>query len=81
MDGTSMASPCVAAEAALILDANPDLTPQQVRNIICGTTDSDHFSQYSAYGNIDCLKAVQSAASAGNTAVSSLEGQTVPAGI
>jgi subtilisin family serine protease len=73
MDGTSMASPCVAAEAALILDANPDLTPQQVRNIICGTTDSDHFSQYSAYGNIDCLKAVQSAASAGNTAVSSLE--------
>ncbi|MGN1383447.1 MAG: S8 family serine peptidase [Eubacterium sp.] len=73
MDGTSMASPCVAAEAALVLDANPDLTPQQVRNIICGTTDSDHFSQYSAYGNIDCLKAVQSAASAGNSSVSSLE--------
>lgn len=73
MDGTSMASPCVAAEAALVLDANPGLSPQQVRNIICGTTDSDHFSQYSAYGNIDCLKAVQSAAAAGNSAVSSLE--------
>lgn len=73
MDGTSMASPCVAAEAALILDANPDLTPEQVRNIICGTTDSDTFSNYSAYGNIDCLKAVQSAASAGDTGVTSLQ--------
>lgn len=73
MDGTSMASPCVAAEAALILDANPDLTPEQVRNIICGTTDSSTFSNYNAYGNIDCLKAVKSAASAGSLPVTSLQ--------
>lgn len=36
--GTSMATPHVAGVIALMLSANPDLTPEQVRQIIIGTT-------------------------------------------
>ncbi|MBD2603794.1 S8 family serine peptidase [Scytonema hofmannii FACHB-248] len=37
MDGTSMATPYVSGVAALMLSANPNLTPNQVRQIITGT--------------------------------------------
>ena len=36
-DGTSFAAPQVSAVAALILSVNPNLTAQQVRNIIEST--------------------------------------------
>ena len=75
--GTSMASPVVAGICALVLDQNPQLTPAQVRNIICGTTDEaqkgEGFSSDLAYGNIDALAAVKAAAAASaGTGVSSL---------
>ncbi len=43
--GTSMASPMVAGVVALILDANPYLMPQQVKEIIMQTAREDNYTQ------------------------------------
>lgn len=42
--GTSMSSPATAGVAALILDANPFLSPQQVKGIIINTARTDAFT-------------------------------------
>lgn len=63
MTGTSMASPVVAAVASLMLDVNPNLTPQQVKNIICASNESE-FSKYNGYGLIDAEKCVLNAKNA-----------------
>ncbi len=42
--GTSMSSPCVAGIAALVLDANPLLTPNQVKEILMTTARTDEFT-------------------------------------
>lgn len=56
--GTSMASPAVAAVAALMLDANPALTPRQVKNIMCASNGTP-FNQYTGYGLVDAEKCVE----------------------
>ena len=75
--GTSMASPVVAAAAAMVLDANPDLTPDQVRNILCATArdiEERGFDLNSGYGIVDAAAAVAAAKEASeNIGVDALE--------
>jgi subtilisin len=61
MDGTSMACPHVAGTAALLLKANPSLTPAQVQEILKETAvdlGTPGFDNYYGYGRIDAAKAV-----------------------
>ncbi|HHM21477.1 MAG TPA: peptidase S8 [Bacteroidetes bacterium] len=72
--GTSSACPGVAGVAALMLAANPDLTWQQVKEIIknscdrideqMGNYDANGHSPLYGYGRINALKAVQNAKAA-----------------
>lgn len=67
LSGTSMASPAVAGIAALILEANPYLTPRQVKSVIKETARTDSFtgviwglgSTTWGMGKINAYKAVQ----------------------
>jgi serine protease AprX len=55
LTGTSMAAPVVAGAVALMLDANPDLTPNAVKAILQYTSESrkgvDHFTQGAGFLN------------------------------
>lgn len=70
--GTSMATPFTAGTAALMLDANPNLTPAQVISYITGTAqdwgtpgkDLDY-----GYGKLDGYNAIKSAGSLTGSAI------------
>ena len=73
LSGTSMAAPVVTGIAGLVLDANPQLTPAQVYNILCASAKqptgvNTRFDDNSGYGIIDADAAVK-AAKAASTAV------------
>lgn len=64
LSGTSMATPIVAAEAAMILSVNPKLTSTAVKDIIYNTCTDMGEKGYDAdygYGIIDINNAVQTA--------------------
>ena len=58
--GTSMATPCVAGTIALMLSKNPELTPEQIDEILERTAVplSAHKSNDFGSGRIDALAAV-----------------------
>lgn len=71
IDGTSFAAPITAGVVALMISVNPNLTPDQIRDILIQTTDKignvtydeNGFNEYRAYGKIDAKRAVEVAKS------------------
>lgn len=62
--GTSMASPIVAAVAAMVLSANPSLTVEQVKDIIfssCTDLGEEGYDIYFGYGRVNAYEAIQKA--------------------
>lgn len=61
-NGTSSATPFVAGIAAVLLSRNPDLTPDQVRDIISRNADDlgdPGFDDFYGHGRVNALKALQ----------------------
>ena len=69
LSGTSMASPTVAGAVALLLEANPNLTPAQIKNIIIETARTDDKTGaistsgdlHWGHGKLDVMAAVKKA--------------------
>ncbi|MDR1005930.1 MAG: S8 family peptidase [Bacteroidales bacterium] len=67
MSGTSMSCPMVSGVIALMLEANPHLTSEQVREILLQTARQDNYTGHSlpdytwGYGKVDALAAVKEA--------------------
>jgi subtilisin family serine protease len=67
--GTSSSTPIVAGAAALVLSANPCLTEEQVRQILCSTAFKktktvpfvDGHNERMGFGRVDVLAAVNEA--------------------
>jgi hypothetical protein len=58
-NGTSFASPYAVGVAALMLSINPNLTPTQIKNILCSTAVSIGTELETGCGRIDAQAAVQ----------------------
>jgi subtilisin family serine protease len=56
--GTSMATPHVAAVAGLIIDENPDMSPQQVRALIKRSAENIGSRQEFGHGMVDARSAI-----------------------
>jgi len=67
MSGTSMAAPMVSGTIALMLEANPSLTPNQIKSILLAT-DVPYKNMTDTAGVIDAKKAVEIAKDAGKLA-------------
>ena len=67
VDGTSFAAPIVSSIAAQMLEANPDLTPQQIKRILINTAERlPHYEvDRQGWGVIDPRRAVEMALSFG----------------
>jgi subtilisin len=61
MSGTSMASPHVAGVAALVMSVNPDLTAQEVRNILNSTAKPLGNANHYGNGLVQAITAVDAA--------------------
>ena len=71
MSGTSMSGPAVTGIVALMLEANPNLSPSQIRQILCATTrndsetgplhERDSISDIWGWGKVNALAAVNEA--------------------
>lgn len=62
MDGTSQAAPCVAGVVCLLLDKNPDLTPEEISIALETTTLklSENKDNYTGSGLVNALLAIES---------------------
>jgi len=59
LSGTSMAAPLVTSASALILEANPDWTPMEVRDALMRTADNaDTPDNWRGWGRIDVMAAI-----------------------
>ena len=69
VDGTSMAAPVVSAIVAQMLEANPNLSPAQVRSILTGTATPLDFSPFEKRGAglVNAARALGAAQRAANT--------------
>lgn len=67
LSGTSMASPVVAGVVALMLDANPSLTPADVYNILCASTGQSDFDEMLGYGVVNAKEAVSASIDASSS--------------
>ena len=68
ISGTSMACPHVAGVCALMLDANPNLSPAQVKNILINTADDWGTAGWDTsygYGFVDAYEACEQARQTG----------------
>jgi subtilisin family serine protease len=63
LQGTSMSAPVVAGSVALLLEEDPTLTAQKIKDLITQTADSDDFTGTTpntewGYGRLDILEAM-----------------------
>lgn len=74
MEGTSMASPAVTGAVALWLQANPNLSAEQIKEIAITTARKDEYtgdsiwSRYFGYGKIDVYEGLKAALQAADEA-------------
>jgi len=81
-DGTSFSTPLVAGVAALMLQANPDLTPDMVKAILRDTAEpmgkatfpakDDKYNRYTGWGQVDAFGAVKRALNVNSTSFQAL---------